>query len=263
MNYEQVYKNLITSRKKINRVKSKEIYYESHHIIPKCFGGDNSETNLVLLTPKEHFFAHLLLAQFHIGEQKKKMVFALWMLCNKSSAKCSSRQYQQAKESFIKANKNKVVSIETKEKISKALTGIKRPFKKKKPLSIETKKKISESNLGRIVSEEGRRNISEAHKGQVPWNRGVVLSDERKEKLNSEEAIAKRNKKRNENYKSKNYKNLKLAKPIIQLSLEGEFIQEFESFAQAKLILEKSRGLIDCLKKRRESYNGFKFVYKS
>ncbi|OQA30285.1 MAG: NUMOD3 motif (2 copies) [archaeon ADurb.Bin336] len=262
MNYEQVYKNLITSRQKLNRVKTKEIYYESHHIIPKCFGGDNSATNLVLLTPKEHFFAHLLLAHFHIDEQKKKMVFALWMLCNKNSAKCSSRQYQQAKESFIKANKNKIVSIETKEKISKALTGIKRPFKKKKPHSSETKKKISEANLGRIVSEEGRKNISEAHKGQVAWNRGMTLSDEKKTKLNSDEAVEKRNKTRIENLKNKNYKNLKLAKPIIQLSLEGEFIQEFESIAQAKLILVKSRGLIDCLKGRKDSYNGYKFYYK-
>lgn len=30
------------------------IYYEKHHILPRCLGGKNYNSNLVLLTPKEH-----------------------------------------------------------------------------------------------------------------------------------------------------------------------------------------------------------------
>lgn len=36
---------------------------EVHHILPKCVGGDNSENNLVRLSVKNHFLAHLLLAK--------------------------------------------------------------------------------------------------------------------------------------------------------------------------------------------------------
>ena len=38
-------------------------YYENHHIVPKSFGGSDDSTNLVLLTYRQHFIAHLLLAK--------------------------------------------------------------------------------------------------------------------------------------------------------------------------------------------------------
>lgn len=36
-------------------------YFEAHHIVARCLGGNDSEDNLVLLTFKEHILAHLLL----------------------------------------------------------------------------------------------------------------------------------------------------------------------------------------------------------
>ena len=36
-------------------------YHEYHHIVPKCIGGTDDKTNLISLTPKEHFIAHKLL----------------------------------------------------------------------------------------------------------------------------------------------------------------------------------------------------------
>lgn len=46
----------------IKRVKTRilEGYYEKHHIILKCMGGDNSLENLVKLTAREHFLCHWL-----------------------------------------------------------------------------------------------------------------------------------------------------------------------------------------------------------
>lgn len=35
--------------------------YEVHHIIPRCFGGDNSKENRIKLTTKEHILAHYYL----------------------------------------------------------------------------------------------------------------------------------------------------------------------------------------------------------
>lgn len=64
MNYKRIYDNLIDSAK--NRLL--EGYVEKHHIVPKCLGGDNSTNNLVILTPEEHFLAHVLLVKIYPQE---------------------------------------------------------------------------------------------------------------------------------------------------------------------------------------------------
>jgi hypothetical protein len=68
----------------INRAKSRQIksYKERHHIIPQSLGGNNLVENIVDLTAREHFICHLLLTKMLQGENKKKMTFALWLLCN-------------------------------------------------------------------------------------------------------------------------------------------------------------------------------------
>lgn len=64
MNYEKIYKNLISKAKSEDRNKGGQTYYELHHIKPRGWGGSNKDENLVLLTGKEHWLAHLLLAKF-------------------------------------------------------------------------------------------------------------------------------------------------------------------------------------------------------
>ena len=36
MNYQKIYKDLMTKAKSQNRVKSRDQYFEKHHIIPDC-----------------------------------------------------------------------------------------------------------------------------------------------------------------------------------------------------------------------------------
>lgn len=60
MNYQKHY-DLLISRAQ-GRVKP-EGYVERHHILPRCMGGDNTAKNLVRLTAREHFVAHLLLVK--------------------------------------------------------------------------------------------------------------------------------------------------------------------------------------------------------
>ena len=38
-------------------------YSERHHIVPRCLGGDDAHSNIVHLTPEEHYVAHLLLVK--------------------------------------------------------------------------------------------------------------------------------------------------------------------------------------------------------
>ncbi|XAO17074.1 homing endonuclease [Escherichia phage FL23] len=59
MNYEKIYNSLI------DRARNRALtgYKERHHIIPKCLGGSNDASNLVDLTPEEHYVAHQLLVK--------------------------------------------------------------------------------------------------------------------------------------------------------------------------------------------------------
>ena len=61
MNYLAHYTRLITRAR--DRVLSS--HTESHHIIPRCIGGTDEKTNLVDLTPEEHYTAHQLLVKIY------------------------------------------------------------------------------------------------------------------------------------------------------------------------------------------------------
>lgn len=106
MDYKTIYNNLITSRKSL--VKQNGIYYEKHHIIPKSLGGNNSKENLVFLTGREHFIAHLLLHK--IFNSPKTLQAILMMQCKsycndrRPNIK-NSRMYQWARQEFSKYQK--------------------------------------------------------------------------------------------------------------------------------------------------------------
>lgn len=59
MNYKQIYKDLIISRKLLNRKKGPQ--FELHHIRMLQLGGIKECNNEILLTFREHHIAHLLL----------------------------------------------------------------------------------------------------------------------------------------------------------------------------------------------------------
>lgn len=61
---EQDYKTLITNQRGLDKSKLTG-YYEKHHIIPRCLGGLDEDSNYVLLTYREHILAHMLLYILH------------------------------------------------------------------------------------------------------------------------------------------------------------------------------------------------------
>lgn len=110
MNYQRIHNSIIQKAKDENRKKIKGgTYYERHHIIPKCMGGDNTKDNLVLLTAKEHYIIHLLLIEIYPNNEK--LIYAFWMMGNKSTSKhkrnyiIPSFQYER-----LKINLSKVIS---------------------------------------------------------------------------------------------------------------------------------------------------------
>lgn len=100
MNYQKIYQNLIEKRQ-YNPV---EGYSESHHIIPRYIGGSDNYENLIYLSAREHFIAHVLLVKIY------KNKYAANMMSN--FKKYNSKQYSWLKELHF----NTPVSEETKEK---------------------------------------------------------------------------------------------------------------------------------------------------
>ena len=86
MNYEKIYNSLISKARSEDRKRVKGgIYYEAHHIIPRCMGGegktsDVNHPNIVLLTAKEHYMAHRLLCEIY--PSNKKIQYAMWCMIN-------------------------------------------------------------------------------------------------------------------------------------------------------------------------------------
>lgn len=64
MNYWKIYNSLVQKRKDYPIYKENQ-YCERHHIIPKSLGGTNSKDNIVNLTAREHYIAHLLLWKYY------------------------------------------------------------------------------------------------------------------------------------------------------------------------------------------------------
>jgi len=78
MNYQKIYDNLVLKSQFENRKKIKGgVYYENHHIIPRCLNGSDEKENLVLLTAREHFVAHKLLVEIY--PKNKSLIYALLM----------------------------------------------------------------------------------------------------------------------------------------------------------------------------------------
>lgn len=152
MNYKKIYEDLITSRQSMNRKRNWKVKdgWEEHHIIPVSFGGPDEAENLILLTPEEHFLAHMLLAEIYKDDERKKgkMIQAAWLMCHtRDGIKISARQY-----AFLKKTRKEI------------------------KLSDEAKSKISLSSKGRIKSAETIKKLQIANSKPRPWRKGISPS---------------------------------------------------------------------------------------
>jgi hypothetical protein len=119
--YTTWYHNIIT---KANQRVNQSGYFEKHHIVPKSLGGSNDKSNLVNLTPKEHFICHMLLPKMTEGNSKSKMIRAAWMIATmgnkyQNRIKIKSKKYCLLKEEWVKHNKGIPKTKEHKAKLGK------------------------------------------------------------------------------------------------------------------------------------------------
>ncbi|MEM4261307.1 MAG: HNH endonuclease signature motif containing protein [Candidatus Woesearchaeota archaeon] len=115
MNYKKIYDSLIQKAK--NRKLLPSEYYEKHHIIPKSLGGLDNDDNLIFLTYKEHYLAHLLLYKLYSNQKEKyKMGCAIFMMSkgNNNFRINNSRMYEKSKKIFKMEYKNFLLTNEGK-----------------------------------------------------------------------------------------------------------------------------------------------------
>jgi hypothetical protein len=181
MNYTAIYERLIyrgknSNRKRFKKSNPKYVYYERHHIIPKCMNGSDDPENLVLLTPEEHWVAHLLLVKIH--PEVSSLVFACQAMLmngprnNRSKNKLFGTLRKKVGELTTERQKGVPCPEQKKSKISATLKGREAPHQKgdnnvsKRP---EVAKKISDAKKGKKTGprpEEVKRKISNTKKGR-------------------------------------------------------------------------------------------------
>ena len=148
MNYKKIYDQLIAkaqaeNRKKLPKTDPNYVYYEAHHIVPKCMNGSNDASNIVNLMAREHYIAHILLYKHYKSVNDKnayiKMSYALGRLMTGNAEFITQLDYHYNSRLYESIVSNR-------------------------HLSDETKQKIGNANRGRIVSNETRNKLSIASK---------------------------------------------------------------------------------------------------
>jgi len=106
--YTKIYYRIINRSLKRNHLKERHDGYQTHHIIPRCFGGTDSADNLAVLTYKEHRVCHRLLIGMTSGASKHKMMYA-YKLFNKhyDTSHLPTPQIYSTPESYIKMVKTR------------------------------------------------------------------------------------------------------------------------------------------------------------
>ena len=163
MNYVNVYYSIIKNRL-ANPV---EGYVECHHIVPKSEGGTDNDDNIVALTAREHYIAHLLLAKIY---NDYKMWHAVNLMSRlNAKVKINSRLYE-----MVRSNSARTHSEVMKGKPS---------WNKGKKMSEEQKRKLSDATKKAMSDPILRKYLSDIKKGKPSWNKGKKLSEEQKQKL--------------------------------------------------------------------------------
>lgn len=248
MNYQKIYNQIIDRARKENREKGVGIYYEAHHTIPKCLGGEGEVSqwkvhpNISILTAREHFLVHRLLTRIY--PESNKLVFAFWAMCNRKSKGQeeryvpSSRVYEEARKLFSESNsvEKKAFWQTEKGKEIKKQVGVKLSIAKtafyQTERGEETKKQVgAKQSATKIIlyqTERGRA-VIEKRVNNTDW-----------------EARA-----------------LKFNKMTLQFTKDNIFIREWSSVKEAGEVLGINKhSIANCCRGVNKSSGGFIWKYK-
>ena len=163
--YSRWYNELIEKGK--NRVYPENEYGETHHIIPRSFGGSNDKENLVRLSAREHYIAHALLWRMKFtNEYATKMAYAFCTFMygfkfkeHTEKYKISSRMYETFKKQYSILQ-------------SKEMSGKGNPFYGK----------IHNEETKKIIGEKSKLKVFKRGPENPNWGKKVNLTPEQKQK---------------------------------------------------------------------------------
>ena len=189
MNYIKQYNLLIQSRLKLDRSNFEPKAIAKHHIIPKSVGGSDCGSNLVVLTHREHYLAHLLLAK----EEKKRGIYgynslSCFYISSKSKVLIKSRSYQYLRErvSEVSSLRNKSyyesLSYDDKEKIK--LKKSKSMLEYWDNLNEKDYKDRCAKNGNQVWSDDARERLS-LKKRRSNWMKGKKHSEDTKKRISA------------------------------------------------------------------------------
>ena len=139
LTYEEFINNILETR---GRFACGDEYHERHHITPRCMGGGDEEENLIDLFAREHFVAHRLLSLEHPDNERLVYAWSIMAFC---------QNFNDGQERYI-------LTPEEYEEARKAISRVRLG----KPLTDETKKKLSDAHKN--LSKQSRENMSNAAK---------------------------------------------------------------------------------------------------
>lgn len=193
MDYQRHYNALIERA----RHRKPAGYVERHHILPRCMGGSDHPSNLVPLTPEEHFVAHQLLVKIHPSNSKLALA-ALMMTAGKYR---TNRLYGWIRRRFSIAmsemprtakqmaachegRRRKGTTDEHRLLLSLALSGKAKSETHRQALSIARKNLNYTPELReKLAANKGKKLTEAQYQAFVLANKGKPLTEEHKNKL--------------------------------------------------------------------------------
>lgn len=128
-------------------------YVERHHVIPVCFGGNNKAENIITLTAREHYIAHLLLWKMSMDKKShNKMTMALHVMVNGSGHKKQDRSYLVPSRIY-EANRKEYAQV------------------------------ISEIMLGPDNKWRGRKHSAESLEKMRAWQQDPIIKQQQRERV--------------------------------------------------------------------------------
>lgn len=98
MDYRRIYNNIIENSKS----RTLSGYSEKHHIIPRCLGGLDDNSNIAILTAREHYVCHQLLVKLYPSEYG--LVNAAHLMCYGANGnRVNNRLYEWLRIKFSEA----------------------------------------------------------------------------------------------------------------------------------------------------------------